>query len=166
MFGFYRGVTDRKVLPMGLKEVFAANVQRYRNAAHLSQNVVADKAGISRDYFGKIERGQANATLEKIERIAKALKVDPAVLFLNDLQRPSAFSRGNAAEMNPPEYEYALVQWVDGGTSLRPLDVRSYDLTIQILLGLIERGYRGDKLVKAYQETYSEINRFFRETRS
>ena len=160
---FLSGVTGRKVLPMGLKEVFAANVQRYRNAAHLSQDDLADKAGISHSYFGQIERAQRNATLEKVEQIAKALKVDPAALLLNDLRRPSAFSRGKSAERNCPEYEYALVQWADDGLSIRPLEAHYNDLTIQILLGLIEQGYRGDKLVKAYQEAYSEIHRFFRQ---
>ncbi|MDO4532230.1 MAG: helix-turn-helix domain-containing protein [Coriobacteriia bacterium] len=150
---------------MGLIEVFATNVRRYRKAAGISQEVLAQKAGISCDRIGKIERDQGNATLNTVEGIAKAFRVDPVVLLLNDLRRPSAFSRGKAAEVDYPEYEYALVQWTDDGISVRPLDARYNDLTIQILIGLIERGYHGDKLVKAYQETYSEINRFFRSIR-
>ena len=151
---------------MGLIEVFAANVRRYRKAAGISQETLAQKAGVSCDRVGKIERDQGNATLRTIEGIAEALRVDPVILLLNDLRRPSAFSRGKAAEIDFPEYEYALIQWTDNGISVRPLDVRYNDLTIQVLLHLIERGYRGAKLVKAYQEASSEINRFFQSTRT
>jgi transcriptional regulator with XRE-family HTH domain len=150
---------------MSLIEVFAANVQRYREAAGISQEVLAERAGISRPYTGTIERGQGNATLKVVEQVSQALGVDPAILLLNDILRPKASAHGKKTRPDSLEYEYALVHWADDGISIRPLDVRYNDLTVQVLLDLIARGYSGDTLIKAYQNASSEINRFFQETR-
>ncbi len=44
-----------------------------RELRTLSQEALADTAGIDRSHMGKIERGQMNVTLLNISRIAKAL---------------------------------------------------------------------------------------------
>ena len=46
----------------------------------MSQERLADKAGLHRTYIGHVERGEVNLTLFNIVRIAHALKVDPAEL--------------------------------------------------------------------------------------
>lgn len=46
----------------------------------LSQEALADLAGLHRTYVGGIERGERNPTLANVERIAKALRVTPAQL--------------------------------------------------------------------------------------
>ena len=46
----------------------------------MSQERLADKAGLHRTYIGHVERGEVNLTLWNIVRIAYALKVDPAEL--------------------------------------------------------------------------------------
>ena len=45
-----------------------------RVALHLSQEELAERAGVHRTYIGMIERAEKNITLENIERIADALK--------------------------------------------------------------------------------------------
>lgn len=42
----------------------------------LSQEALAEKAGVHRTYIGMIERAEKNITLTNIEKIAKALNVE------------------------------------------------------------------------------------------
>ena len=60
---------------------FGQRVQKIRKARNLSQEQLADLAGVHRTYIGMIERAEKNITLRNIERIAKALKVDIKELF-------------------------------------------------------------------------------------
>lgn len=66
-----------------LVNVFAANVRRRRLELGISQEELAERAGVHRTYIGMLERSEKNATLYSIERLAGALKVEPAVLLLN-----------------------------------------------------------------------------------
>ena len=69
---------------MDIRSVFAKNVRIRRKAAHLSQEKLAEKAGMHRTYIGGVEQRRVNASLKSIEKIAAALEVDPAVLFLDN----------------------------------------------------------------------------------
>lgn len=60
---------------------FGHRVQELRKARNLSQEQLADLAGVHRTYVGMIERAEKNITLCNIERIAKALKVNIKELF-------------------------------------------------------------------------------------
>ncbi len=64
-----------------LVEIFAAHVRMRRLALGLSQEQLAEKAGVHRTYVGMLERGEKNVTIYNIERIARALTVDPAALL-------------------------------------------------------------------------------------
>jgi len=64
-----------------LVELFAANVRRYRLALGLSQEELAERAGVHRTYVGMLERSEKNVTIYNIERIAKALQIAPDVLL-------------------------------------------------------------------------------------
>ena len=55
--------------------LFANNVQKHRKGQHLSQEELANLAGVHRTYIGMIERAEKNITLCNIQRIANALKV-------------------------------------------------------------------------------------------
>lgn len=68
-----------------LVEIFAQNVRRRRIALGLSQEVLAEAAGVHRTYIGMLERAEKNVTIYNIERIAIALDVEPAnLLMCND----------------------------------------------------------------------------------
>lgn len=56
-------------------------VRRLRRRLDLSQEKLAEKAGIHRTYMGKIERGESNPPVQTVNKIAKALKVDMSDLF-------------------------------------------------------------------------------------
>lgn len=64
-----------------LVEVFAARVRAQRTALGLSQEQLAERAGVHRTYVGMLERGEKNVTIYNIERIAVALDVEPADLL-------------------------------------------------------------------------------------
>ncbi|RKE25875.1 helix-turn-helix protein [Paraburkholderia sp. BL23I1N1] len=64
-----------------LVSVFAENVRRKRVALGLSQEALAERAGVHRTYVGMLERGEKNVTIYNIERIAEALSVEAASLL-------------------------------------------------------------------------------------
>ncbi len=55
---------------------FGKSVQQHRKALGLSQEQLADKAGVHRTYIGMIERAEKNITLCNMERVAKALEIN------------------------------------------------------------------------------------------
>lgn len=64
-----------------LVAVFAENVKRRRLELGISQEQLAEQAGVHRTYIGMLERSEKNATLYSIERLAKALGVEPETLL-------------------------------------------------------------------------------------
>lgn len=52
---------------------FGDNVREERLNKQLSQEQLAELAGVHRTYIGMIERGEKNITLENIEKISSAL---------------------------------------------------------------------------------------------
>ena len=57
----------------GLLKKLGSSIRATRKAMDLSQEALADAAGIDRSHMGKIERGERNVTLLNLARIAKAL---------------------------------------------------------------------------------------------
>ena len=71
-------------LPTMKREVlikFGQKVREERARLGLSQEELAGRAGVHRTYIGMIERAEKNITLESIEKIAKALKINIADFF-------------------------------------------------------------------------------------
>jgi transcriptional regulator with XRE-family HTH domain len=60
---------------------FGAAVRARRKAIALSQEELADQAGIDRSHMGKLERGERNVSFMNILRIAKAVQCKPSDLF-------------------------------------------------------------------------------------
>ncbi len=60
---------------MDVTQVFAENIKRLRREQGISQEALADKAGLHRTYIGAVERGERNITLLNANRIAEALDV-------------------------------------------------------------------------------------------
>jgi len=66
---------------MGLKDVLAANVRRLRHERQLTQEGLAERAGISSRYVGAVERGDVSASVTILGQIAAALSVEPGDLL-------------------------------------------------------------------------------------
>lgn len=60
---------------------FGNKIREERHKQHLSQEQLAEKAGLHRTYIGMIERAEKNITLENIHRISKALGLNLSELF-------------------------------------------------------------------------------------
>jgi transcriptional regulator with XRE-family HTH domain len=66
---------------MDLKPVMAANVRRLRDARKLTQEGLAERAGLSARYISSIERGVVSASVTVLGQVARALDVDPCELI-------------------------------------------------------------------------------------
>jgi transcriptional regulator with XRE-family HTH domain len=66
---------------MKLREIVARNLRQLRNAKGLSQEELADRADINRNYVGLLEREQHAATVDMLEKLAAVLEVDPIDLL-------------------------------------------------------------------------------------
>ena len=66
---------------MSLRETVAKNLRRIRQAKGLSQEELADRADVNRNYVGMLERVQHAATIDMLEKLAGVLDVDPIEFF-------------------------------------------------------------------------------------
>jgi transcriptional regulator with XRE-family HTH domain len=64
--------------PNPVREVLAANLRRLRAERGLSQEALADLAGIHRNYLGGIERCERNVGIDNLSKLASALNVTVA----------------------------------------------------------------------------------------
>jgi len=60
---------------------FGKRVREVRKSKGISQEKLAEMAGIDRSYMGNIERGEKNITLKKIYEICDALQIDIKILI-------------------------------------------------------------------------------------
>lgn len=58
----------------------ANNLRKFRAEQSLSQEALADLAGIHRNYLGGIERCERNVGVDNLEKLAKALRISVARL--------------------------------------------------------------------------------------
>lgn len=63
---------------------FGDKVRFYRKQSGVSQEKLAELAGLHRTYIGSIERGEQNVSLKNIYKVARALGISPAKLFRED----------------------------------------------------------------------------------
>lgn len=65
-----------KAMSENILIIFGKRVREERNKQGLSQEKLAELAGLHRTYIGMIERAEKNITLVNMEKIAKGLKVE------------------------------------------------------------------------------------------
>ena len=64
-----------------ISKLIGQRIRNYRTHQKLSQEKLAELSGCHPTYIGQVERGEKNATLESIEKIASALNIPLAQLF-------------------------------------------------------------------------------------
>ena len=67
---------------MNGRALIAANLRRLRAKRGLSQEALADRAGIHRTYVGSVERAERNISIDNVCRLAGALGVDVRELLV------------------------------------------------------------------------------------
>jgi transcriptional regulator with XRE-family HTH domain len=70
----------KEVVPDSIRTVLANNLRKFRAERRLSQEALAELAGIHRNYLGGIERCERNVGVDNLEKLAKALNLSVAEL--------------------------------------------------------------------------------------
>jgi len=60
---------------------FGDKVRELRNKLNITQEELSNKSGLYRTYIAGIEAGKRNISLKNLEKISKALEVDPNELL-------------------------------------------------------------------------------------
>ena len=87
---------------MSIAKIIGDRIRAYRNQKGWSQVYLAEKADVHHTYIGQLERGEKNATIESISKIAGTLGVSLSSLFENISVEQQ--------EDNLPAQCYALLQ--------------------------------------------------------
>ena len=66
---------------LSARERLAQRLRAERAARGISQEQLADLAGLHRTYVGSVERAERNVSIDNIEQLASALDLDIAVLL-------------------------------------------------------------------------------------
>jgi len=66
---------------MNLRRIVARNLKYLRQEKGMSQEELADRAEINRNYVGMVERSENAATVDMLEKLAKALGAKPVDFF-------------------------------------------------------------------------------------
>lgn len=69
---------------MKLRGLVARNLRRIRLEQGLSQEELADRAEVNRNYVGMLEREENAATVDMLEQLATVLDIDPADFFARE----------------------------------------------------------------------------------
>lgn len=60
---------------------FGDKVRRIRISKLMTQEQLAEEAGLHRTYIGSVERAEKNLTVKNVFKIAEALAIEPSELF-------------------------------------------------------------------------------------
>ena len=66
---------------MRLRAIVARNLRRLRAERDITQEELAERAGINRNYVGMIEREENAPTVDTLEKLAEVLQVEPTSLL-------------------------------------------------------------------------------------
>ncbi len=62
----------------------ARRLRRFRHQSGLTQEELAARAGLNRNYIGMIEREENSPTVDTLEKLAAVLKIEPQLFFVDD----------------------------------------------------------------------------------
>ena len=70
------------MIKLNICDKFGKNVKKYRTLLNISQEDLAELCNLHRTYISDVERGKRSISLNNIEKIAIALQIDIAKLFI------------------------------------------------------------------------------------
>jgi XRE family transcriptional regulator, regulator of sulfur utilization len=68
-------------MPLDIRIRFGRAIRRIREEQEINQEEAAERCGLHRTYYSRIERGVRNVSLVNIGKVAKGLKVNLPELF-------------------------------------------------------------------------------------
>ena len=93
---------DFEVRLLTIAKQIGERLRSYRNQKGWSQEELAERAGVHPTYIGQLERGEKNATLDSISKVAVALNISLSQLFENISLSPNS--------TNIPSQCYSIIQ--------------------------------------------------------
>lgn len=109
--------------PRDLAAAAGENIRRLRLARGLSQERLGELSGVDFKYVGAIERGEANFTIGILERLARALGVEPSELLAPAPDAAAAATAARATKARSKKDLYALIERLDDRSALFVRDV-------------------------------------------
>ncbi len=76
------GLNSRIIVFMELEEIIGTNIRGFRKRMALTQEKLAEQAGLHPTFVGDIERSDVNLSIATLKKLAKALKVDANTLLI------------------------------------------------------------------------------------
>ncbi|ALX11985.1 hypothetical protein P350_10740 [Burkholderia cepacia JBK9] len=92
-------ITPRQAL---LRERIAKNLRLFRGKLGMSQEILADRAGVHRTHIGLIEKGLTSARMDTLVLLAQALGVDELDLLVGRDEAPLMLKRGRKKKNDGP----------------------------------------------------------------
>ncbi len=91
-------------------EKIGSNIRLLRTQNELSQQGLAERAGISYKYLGEIERGQVNLSVEVLMKIAQSLNTEPGKILAPSPSDTEELSKAKfmLSELSPKNLSIAL----------------------------------------------------------
>jgi transcriptional regulator with XRE-family HTH domain len=86
-------------------------LRQLRQARRLTQEALAERAGLSYKFIGEVERGRGNPTLTTLASISDALGVSLVDLLALDPERPRLTSRQASQVRDALASLESLVEW-------------------------------------------------------
>jgi hypothetical protein len=89
----YQGYTEKRTVPqrkMQSNELIAQNVRRIRLQHNMSMASLAIDSGLPEAWVSRMERGMENCTVDQLEKLARALKVETATFFVQPSNKQAA----------------------------------------------------------------------------
>ncbi len=89
----YQGYTEKRTVPqrkMQSNELIAQNVRRIRLQHNMSTASLAIDSGLPEAWVSRMERGMENCTVDQLEKLARALKVETATFFVQPSNKQAA----------------------------------------------------------------------------
>jgi transcriptional regulator with XRE-family HTH domain len=73
-----------------IHEIIAKNIRAIRKHRNLTQEALAGKVSFHVNYLARVERCEEKLSLDGLAKIAKALKIKPNLLLLDDVYKLSS----------------------------------------------------------------------------
>ena len=116
---------------MNIGKQLGKRIKRIRKAAKLTQEILAEKTGLSVEYISRLERGMSQPSFKTFEALAKALNVNAKDFF--DFNGPVLFHDRKKEARQKKEYIDAI------SSSLPDMEIRELTAVYNVVKGLKDK---------------------------